>query len=227
MLSHETDFNFLCKQTKVHDNKHQDDAGEKMRLLLIFSMLAILSVGCGGGKTVTRLDTESITDLSGKWNDTDSRLVAQEMIADCLSRPWLTEFAIAKDSKPVVTVGTVRNLTSEHIAMETFIADFERELINSSQVRFVASKEQRSEVRRERQEQQEFASRKTAKRMREETGADFILQGAIKTITDQEGNKRVVFYQTDLELINIESMEKVWIKDKKIKKGISQGSTKW
>jgi len=36
-----------------------------------------------------------------------------------------------------------------------------------------------------------------------------------------------VFFQTDLELINIESMEKVWIGQKKIKKGISQGSTKW
>ena len=198
-----------------------------MRLFVIFSMLAILPLGCGGGKTVTRLDTESVTDLSGKWNDTDSRLVAQEMITDCLSRSWLTDFAVAKGAKPIVTVGTIRNLTSEHIAMETFISDFERELINSSQVRFVASKKQRSEIRQERQEQQEFASPETVKQMRKETGADFILQGAIKTITDQEGNKRVVFYQTDLELINVESMEKVWIKDKKIKKGISQGKTKW
>ena len=34
--------------------------------------------------------------------------------------------------------------------------------------------------------------------------------------------KRVVFYQTDLELINIETMEKVWIGDKKIKKYVSK-----
>ena len=186
-----------------------------------------LIAGCGGGKKVTRLDTDTVTDLSGKWNDTDSRLVAEEMVSDCLSRPWLTEFATSQGRKPVVTVGTIRNLTSEHIAMETFISDFERELINSAQIRFVASKEARSEIREERQEQQEFASRETAKRMREETGADFILQGAIKTITDQEGGAKAVLYQTDLELINIESMEKVWIGDKKIKKGISQGKTKW
>jgi hypothetical protein len=189
--------------------------------------MACLAIGCGGGKTITRLDTETVTDLSGKWNDTDSRLVAEEMIADCLSRAWLQNFALAKNTKPVVTVGTIRNETSEHIAMGTFIADFERELINSAQVRFVAAKEQRSEVREERWEQQEFASKETAKRLREELGADFILQGAIKTITDQEGGDRVVFYQTDLEMINIESMEKVWIGSKKIKKGISQGSRKW
>ncbi len=198
-----------------------------MKKLLVFALLAILPLGCGGGKTVTRLDTESVTDLSGKWNDTDSRLVAEEMISDCLSRPWLTNFAVAQGAKPVVTVGTIRNLSSEHIQMETFISDFERELINSAQVRFVASKEARSEIREERFEQQEFASKETAKRLREETGADFMLQGAIKTITDQEEGKSVVFYQTDLELINIESMEKVWIGTKKIKKGIAQGSTKW
>ncbi|MEW6411953.1 MAG: penicillin-binding protein activator LpoB [Candidatus Zixiibacteriota bacterium] len=198
-----------------------------MKNLLVFALLAILPLGCGGGKTVTRLDTESVTDLSGKWNDTDSRLVAEEMISDCLSRPWLTDFAAAQGAKPVVTVGTIRNLSSEHIQMETFISDFERELINSSQVRFVASKEARSEIREERFEQQEFASKETAKKLREETGADFMLQGAIKTITDQEEGKSVVFYQTDLELINIESMEKVWIGTKKIKKGIAQSGTKW
>lgn len=193
-------------------------------LVVSIAALAIIS-GCGGGKTVTRLDTESVTDLSGRWNDTDSRLVAEEMVSDALSRPWLTDFTTAQGDKPVVTVGTIRNKTAEHIEMETFISDFERELINSRSVRFVASKEARSEIREERQEQQEFASRETAKRMREETGADFILQGSLKTIIDQEGDKQVRYYQTDLELINIESMEKVWIGTKKIKKGITQG--KW
>ena len=199
-----------------------------MRNLLVILLLACLPIGCGGGKKVTRLDTESITDLSGQWNDTDSRQVAETMIADCLARPWSSDFTSTHGgTKPVVTVGSIRNLTSEHISMETFIADFERELINSTRIRFVASKEQRSEIREERQEQQEMASRETAKRMREETGADYILQGAIKTITDQEGGARVVFYQTDLELINVETMEKVWVGTKKIKKGISQSGTKW
>jgi len=213
---------------KIRMSRHkQKYKGAKMKKLLMFLLVASLPLGCGGGKTVTRLDTESVTDLSGRWNDTDARLVAEEMISDCLSRAWLTDAAAAKGSKPVVTVGTIRNMTSEHISMETFIADFERELINANQVRFVASREQRSEIREERWEQAEFASKETAKRLHEELGADFILQGAVKTIVDQEGGNRVVFYQTDLELISVESMEKVWIGTKKIKKGISQSGTKW
>lgn len=198
-----------------------------MKWSVLLMLVCLLAIGCGGGKQVTRLDTESQTDLSGRWNDTDSRLVAEEMIDDCLSRPWLTEFAASQGDKPVVVVGFIRNNTSEHIDTEVFTKDFERELINSSSVRFVAGKEARAEIRGERQEQQEFASAETMKKMRNETGADFILQGAVKSITDQEGGKRVIFYQTDLELVNIETMEKVWIGTKEIKKGISQGSTKW
>jgi hypothetical protein len=198
-----------------------------MKGMFLTVVIAALLLGCGGGKQVTRLDPNTQTDLSGKWNDTDSRLVAQEMIADCLSRPWLTEFNRTAGKKPVVTVGTIDNLSHEHIAIETFIADFERELINSAQVRFVAAADWRAEIRKERSEQQEFASAETMKRMRNELGADFMLQGAIKSIVDQEEGKQVVFYQTDLTLVNIETMEKVWIGQKKIKKGISQGSTKW
>jgi uncharacterized protein (TIGR02722 family) len=198
-----------------------------MKGMCLTVVIAALLLGCGGGKQVTRLDPNTQTDLSGKWNDTDSRLVAQEMIADCLSRPWLTEFNRAAGKKPVVTVGTIDNLSHEHIAIETFIADFERELINSAQVRFVAAADWRAEIRKERSEQQEFASAETMKRMRNELGADFMLQGAIKSIVDQEEGKQVVFYQTDLTLVNIETMEKVWIGQKKIKKWISQGSTKW
>jgi uncharacterized protein (TIGR02722 family) len=195
--------------------------------ITLIALTALLLMGCGGGKTVTRLDSESVTDLSGNWNDTDSRLVAEQMIGSCLAKPWLTDFVEAHGQKPVVTVGTIRNKTSEHIDMETFMDDFERELLNSGSVRFVASKEARAEIRGEREEQQEFASRETVKKMREETGADFIVQGSIKSIIDQEGDKQVKFYQTDLELVNIESMEKVWAETKKIKKGIAQGKTKW
>jgi len=197
-----------------------------MKRILVLLVLIALVAGCSSSKQVTRLDTQTTTDLSGQWNDTDSRLVAEEMIKDCLSRVWLTDFAAANGKKPVVTVGTIRNMTSEHINTETFTKDFERDLLNSGQVRFAGSKTERVEVRAERQDQQDWASAETVKQLRAETGADFVLLGAVKTIVDQEEKNKVVFYQTDLELINVETNEKVWIGTKKIKKGISQGSWK-
>jgi uncharacterized protein (TIGR02722 family) len=198
-----------------------------MKKILIIGLAILLFAGCSSKRQVTRLDPETQTDLSGSWNDTDARLVAEEMVSDCLSRPWLTNFVAATGSKPVVTVGRIRNNSSEHIDMETYSTDFERELINSGQVRFVANKFQRDDVRDERMDQGEWASPETKKKLRDELGADFILLGAVKSITDQAEGKAVIFYQTDLELINIETNEKVWIGSKEIKKGISQGKTKW
>lgn len=198
-----------------------------MKKQIITVLLAVLPLACGSSRQVTRLDTNQVTDLSGSWNDTDARLVAEEMVKDALSRPWLTDFNRAAGKKPVVTVGTIRNVTSEHINMETFSTDFERELINSGQVKFVASKEDRPEIRDERQDQQEFASAETVKKLRNETGADFVLLGSVKDIVDEIEGAKTVFYQTDFQLINVESMEKVWIGTKKIKKGISEGSHKF
>jgi uncharacterized protein (TIGR02722 family) len=195
-------------------------------IMSIASML-LLVVGCSGSRQVTRMSAETVTDLSGNWNDTDARLVAEEQINDCLSRPWITDFAAQYGRKPVVTVGTIRNNSNEHIDTETFTTDFERELKNSGQVKFVAAPYQRDEIRDERQDQQRFASDETAKRLAQETGADFMLKGSIKSIADQIEGKQTKFYQIDLELINIESNEKVWIGSKEIKKGISQGKTKW
>ena len=198
-----------------------------MKTAVVVLLALCLTLACGSSRKVYRIDPETQTDLSGKWNDTDARLVAEEMVSDCLSRVWLTNWAAQAGEKPIVTVGTIRNRSSEHIDTETFTTDFERELLNSGQVRFVATTHQRDDIRDERLDQQEWASLETVKRIRNETGADFVLLGGIKSITDEIEGTRVVFYQTDLEMIDIESMEKVWIGTKKIKKEISKKKTKW
>jgi len=189
-------------------------------LFMVFAM--VLAVGCGS-KSVKRIDTEEVRDLSGRWNDTDSRLVSEEMISDVVSRPWLGNFKRDNGNKlPVVMVGTVRNLSHEHINVQTFTKDLERSLLNSGEVEFVASSGEREELREERKEQALNAREDTAKAHGMEIGADFMLKGSINTILDKEGGKSVMFYQVNLELIDIESNRKVWIGEKKIKKFIKQ-----
>jgi len=197
----------------------------KKSAILLIAALAMFA--CSSRREVTRLPEDTVTDLSGQWNDTDAKLVAQEMVSDCLAKVWLTDFVAANGDKPVVTVGTIRNMSSEHIDTEVFSIDFERELINSGKIKFVASRDQRSEIRDERMDQQEFSSEETMKKFGREIGADFIILGSVKTITDQTEGRRTIFYQTDFELINLETNEKAWIGTKEIKKGISQGKVKW
>ncbi|MBN2461574.1 MAG: penicillin-binding protein activator LpoB [Candidatus Cloacimonetes bacterium] len=196
--------------------------------ITLFLIILLLMAGCGPGtRKVERISTDEVTDLSGRWNDTDSKLVAEQMIRDLLYRPWLDDFVMKNSSKPVVIVGTIRNLSSEHIQTDVFIKDIERELINSGKVKFVATTAERNEIRTERDDQQSYSSEETAKSLAQETGADFMLKGTINSNTDAIEGKSVVFYQVDLELMNIESNEKVWIGSKEIKKFITKAKTKW
>ncbi|MGB5444296.1 MAG: penicillin-binding protein activator LpoB [Psychromonas sp.] len=168
--------------------------------------------------SVERLDPQEQVDLSGAWNDTDSQAVAQEMIEDSLSRPWITRFVTQSGKNPTVIVGTVKNLSHEHINTNAFVANIERELINSGQVQFVASATDRQEVRDERYDQALNASQDTMNLERQEYGADFMLQGQINTIIDIDGKTQVRYYQVNLELISMQDNRKVWIGEKKIKK---------
>ena len=190
--------------------------------------LALIAVLCGTlalsscATRVERIGVDETRDLSGDWNDTDSRLVSEEMVRDALARPWLDSFINDKGNLPAVIVGEVRNLSHEHINVGTFIGDIERELINSGGVQFVASKSERGEIREERKDQELNASAETAKRMGEELGADFMLKGSINSILDTEGNEQVRYYQVDLTLISLTDNRKVWVGQKKIKKFVKK-----
>ena len=198
---------------------------KKINVITLITALIVL-FACETVK-VSRVDVAEQIDLSGEWNDTDSQLVSKEMIADALSRPWIDEFVSKKRQKPRVIVGTVKNRSHEHINTQTFVKDLERELINSGRVIFVASKEERQEIREEKLDQMMHASAATRKQLGEEWGADFILQGQINTILDQVENKTLKYYQVELELVNILTNEKVWIGQKKIKKLVQRAKTRF
>lgn len=188
-------------------------------------ILLTLLTGCGHETRVTRVDTGVVTDLSGRWNDTDSRMVAEEMVKASLGSPWLAGYQQEKHRQPVVIVGTVVNRTHEHINVQTFINDLSRELINSGKVKFVSSKGEREEIREERRDQAIYAKEETQKAPGKETGADYMMKGSISTILDEADGTKAVYYQVDLELVNLESNEKSWIGQRKIKKVVERKRT--
>lgn len=198
------------------------------KAVYIFMAIMVVSVLTGCATTsVSRTATDEVIDLSGRWNDTDARLTAEVLINDVLSRPWLLNYVEAEGERPVLIVGTVRNKSSEHIDLLPLIKSFEMELINSGQVKFVAGGKAREELRKERDDQQGNASEKTATRLADETGADFMLQGVITTTVDAVEGKRVVLYQTNMELVNLRSNEIVWLGEHQIKKLVDQAKVGW
>lgn len=192
-----------------------------LRLAGLIALMVLIG-GCASSPKVTRTSSDEVIDVSGYWNDSDSQMVSSEMIADALSRVWIDEWRGASGGKPTVIVGLVRNQSSEHINTRTFTKDLERAFVNSGRVRLVASSDERSGMRSERLDQLRNSTIDTAKSMGKEIGADFMLIGGINSIVDAAGGKKVRFYQVELELINLESNEKVWIGQKKIKKIVEQ-----
>ena len=186
---------------------------------IVFLSLLLLG-GCA--PKVTRIEAGEVRDLSGRWNDSDSQMVAEAMIQDCLNRPWLSEFSAKSGKKPDIIVGQIRNRSSEHISAETFTKDLERALLNSGRASFVASAEERQGVREERLDMDVNAAPETRQAMGMEAGANFMLIGTLNSITDREGKDAVVFYQVNLELVDLSNNRKVWIGDKKIKKFVER-----
>lgn len=193
--------------------------------LAALGALVLVSGGCA--KQVTRIAPEQAVDLSGRWNDVDSRLVAEEIIRESFDasagQHWALRHAQARGGRPpTVIVGTVRNRSMEHIPVSTFVKDLERAYLRSGLVQVVASPDERGEVRDERFDQQEFASADSRARLGKERGADYMLQGDIESIHDREGRRSVVYYQVDMTLVDLETNQKTWVGHHKIKKYVER-----
>jgi len=186
-------------------------------------MLAAMVLLAGCATQVDRVGMDEPQDLSGKWNDTDSRLVSEEMISDLISRGWIDRHEGRTGNRPQVIVGEVRNQSHEHINLNTFIRDIERELLNSGRVGFVASGSERDAIRDERRDQQGNVREETRSQAGRETGADYMLTGTINTIFDTEGRTEVAYYQVDLALTSLVDNSRTWVGQKRIRKVIRRG----
>ncbi len=188
-----------------------------MRYLIILILMTSL-FACA--RKVSRIDPSQQIDLSGRWNDTDSRQVAEKMVSDFLSSPQFKEYAATPGRKPAIIVGQIRNKTSEHIDADNYVKKFELAIFNSGLADLVESDVFRDKLREERAQQQDFADPATMARWGKETGANLMLFGEMTSETDVYNKDRVVNYITTLFLTDVETNKRIWYGQKEIKKHI-------
>ncbi|MDB4892855.1 MAG: putative conserved lipoprotein [Gemmatimonadetes bacterium] len=187
------------------------------------ALLLLLAVDACYSKRVTRIEPSAVTDLSGRWNDTDSRLVANQLVEQTLAAGWAKRYTdLHGGEAPTVIVGTFSNRTLEHIQLGTFVKDIESALITTGSARVVASGAERAELRAERKDQQQYSRADTRTRPGQEMGARYALTGELQAIEDVDGRERVVFYQVDAALVDLETNTKVWVGQHKIKKYVER-----
>jgi uncharacterized protein (TIGR02722 family) len=185
-----------------------------------FKVVIALLVVTSCARSVSRVDPNQQIDLSGRWNDSDSRMVSQKMINDLLSSDKFKDYSKSLNKKPAIIVGLIRNKTSEHIDADNYIKKVELAIYNSNIADLVESDSFRDKLRQERAEQQDFSSSNTASQWGKEQGANLMLFGEMTSETDVYNKKRVVNYITTLFLTDIETNKRVWYGQEEIKKFI-------
>jgi len=189
-------------------------------LLAAASLLPLALASCGPSREVTRVDPAIVVDYDYRFDEDDARAVADAMIDQALEHPWIDQWLVDKARRPIVIVGFVRNDTSDYIDASLFTKQIERALIDSGRIRLVAEQNVREQIRDERLQGQEYNRPETVKRLAYELGADLMLLGRVGESLDLTRDRRAgsVYYQVDLELIDIESNEKLWIGERQIEK---------
>jgi uncharacterized protein (TIGR02722 family) len=188
-----------------------------MKCPRIFILILIVGlVSCA--RSVSRIDPNQSIDLSGRWNDSDSRQVANKMITDLLASEKFKEYAKQLGKKPAIVVGLVKNKTSEHIDSDNYIKKMELAIFSSGLADLVESDEFRDKLRLERAQQQDFADPATMAQWGKEVGANLMLFGDMTSETDVYQKKRVVNYVTTLFLTDMETNKRVWYGQEEIKK---------
>jgi len=188
---------------------------------LMFAAFLMLCA-CSSTK-VKRVDPEKQIDLSGYWNDTDVRIVCEALIKDCINSPRVAQDLRTKGRIPMVIVGRFRNDSDEHINTDIISSTMEVTIFNSGRLDFVAGGDVRDDIRAERMDQQNNASAATMARLRNETGADYMLTGAVRSIVDREANQTVRTYYVNAELTSIETNQRLWMgQNSEIKKLITR-----
>ncbi|MFP3041442.1 penicillin-binding protein activator LpoB [Treponema primitia] len=206
---------------------------KKRVLILVLGIMAIaLIASCSSSPNVARVNSDTQIDLSGRWNDTDVRLVCETLINASLESPrvaqYIQQYAKAHQGNlPTVIVGAFRNTSSEHIDTSIISKTMEIAIVNSGKLDFVAGGDTRNELRAERGDQQSNASESTASALANETAANLMLTGSVKSMVDRAGNTSVRSYFVSAEMTNIENNTRLWMgENNDIKKVIKQPKAK-
>ena len=118
--------------------------------------------------------------LNDKWSESDMQKAVSDLMVSLKNHR-----AIARSNRPpVVMVTRLKNDSGEHIDTKSIMDMLRVELMRGGEVVFV-DREARQDISSEYDYQSENASRETRKSRGGQTGADFILNGNITSITQQ------------------------------------------
>lgn len=202
---------------------------------LIAVLLVASSFVCVSAKSKTkRVDANEVIDLDGYWNDTDVRLVCEDLIKQCVSSPRVAKFEGQYGRVPTVVLGSIKNDSTEHIDTSIVAKRFQNAIINNGALDFVADATERAELMGEADYQEQHALDYSNDEEGEEVSkidkaqsADFILLGSVKSMVQKEGKLSARTYFVYAQLMDVKKHTIVWSgENSEIKKVIKRQKAK-
>lgn len=181
-----------------------------IKILSLITLLFFCLPSCASAKSVKRISSDKQKDLSGNWNDNDIRIVCESLIDECIESSSIKKFTKKNSRLPCVKLGSIMNLSDEYMDTTIIANKFRNAIINSGEMKFVASDSEVEDLRKEQLSQNDHAAVGTEAQLGNEKAADFMLQGTIKTVIDQAGSTLQKTYYVDVQLFDIETTEIVW-----------------
>lgn len=181
-------------------------------------ILGVSLTGCGASR-VAYGDPTAVETLTIDWGSTDIQSVADRMVGSLVRHP-----VIANGARPVVQVSTLRNKTMEHIDTKNITDKVRTALIKTGMVRFSAVSDANPEMLEnlDYQTNSGVVSKKTAKSVGKQVGADYLLYGEVDSIVKKAGGTTDVYYRLTLNLVDVETGLIEWSDEKEIRKQSSR-----
>ncbi len=184
---------------------------------VLIALSALLTLSACGPKAFTKGEYDDPTRvelLDDKFNEADLQQMAATISSAMISCP---DVAQAK-KPPVVIMEQVQNKTEEHIDMQSLTDKIRTELIKSRKVKFVDKQARETLDEEYRYNEAGNVAAEKRKARGKQTGADYIMNGAMATNIQQVGNDKFIYYKLTMNLTNLETSEIDCVEEKEIRK---------
>ena len=187
----------------------------RMRRVMGPALVSVTLLAACAGQRVSYQDPNKVETVTEDFGSTDLQSIAERMVNSLVRHP-----VIANGNRPVVQVSTVKNKTTEHIDTKSISDKIRTALIKTGMVRFSAASDANREILENLEYQSEsgVVSKKTAKGVGKQIGADYLLYGEIDSIVKRASGTTDVYYKITLNLVDVETGIIEWSDEKEIRK---------
>lgn len=186
----------------------------KLFVVVLGSLLGLTA--CGGPKAFTQGaydDPTRVELLDDKFNEADMQQMSDTIVKSIVACP-----EIGADKRPVVMVDQVKNNTEEHIDMTSLTDKIRTALIKSRRVKFIDADAREKLDEEYRYNEAGNVAKEKQKKRGKQTGADYVMRGAMATNIQQVGNDKFIYYKLTMNLVNMESSEIDCTEEKEVRK---------